>query len=87
MNEVQHHAPSETEIENESKFINKHLKLGEMLQKHSKDSQMILMTLPQDRQGATNPIIYFGALDFMTRNLPPLLLVGGNNVSALTFHT
>ena len=87
MKEVQQHAPTEAEIENESKLINKHLKLGEMLQKHSKDSQMILMTLPQDRLGSTNPIIYFGALDFMTRNLPPLLLVGSNNVSALTFHT
>merc|ERR1711892_778384 len=83
----QQSAPTEADIENESKFINKHLKLGEMLQKHSKDSQMILMTLPQDRLGTANPIIYMGALDFMTRNLPPLLLVGGNNTSALTFHT
>merc|ERR1711892_226530 len=87
MNGAQQSAPTEADIENESKFINKHLKLGEMLQKHSKDSQMILMTLPQDRLGTTNPIIYMGALDFMTRNLPPLLLVGGNNTSALTFHT
>eukprot|EP00092_Neocalanus_flemingeri_P009713 GFUD01010461.1.p1 GENE.GFUD01010461.1~~GFUD01010461.1.p1 ORF type:complete len:716 (+),score=77.54 GFUD01010461.1:160-2148(+) len=78
---------TETDLENESSFINKHLKLGEMLQKHSKDSQMILMTLPQDRLGNTNPVIYMGALDFMTRDLPPLLLVGGNNTSALTFYT
>lgn len=87
MNGVTHSVPTEAEIESESTFINKHLKLGEMLQKHSKDSQMILMTLPQDRLGTTNPIIYAGALDFMTRDLPPLLLVGGNNISALTFHT
>jgi len=87
MNGVPQSVVTEADIENESSFINKHLKLGEMLQKHSKDSQMILMTLPQAQVGNTNPLIYMGALDFMTRDLPPLLLVGGNNTSALTFYT
>ena len=77
----------ETDIKKEKTLINKHLKLGEMLQKHSKDSQMILVTLPQERIGNTNPILYMAALDFMTRNMPPTLLVGGNNTSALTFYT
>ena len=77
----------DADIEKEETFINKHLKLEEMLQKHSKDSQMILITLPQERIGNTNPILYMAALDFMTRNLPPTLLVGGNNTSALTFYT
>ena len=75
------------DIENEQEFINKHLRLSEEIQKHSSDAQMILMTLPQQYIGNTNPAIYMASLDFMTRNLPPTLLIGGNNVSVLTSFT
>ena len=37
--------------------------------------------------GTTHPAIYMAGLDMMTRDLPPTLLVGGNNVSVLTSFT
>ena len=45
------------------------------------------VTLPQQYLGGTHPALYMAALDFMTRGLPPTLLVGGNNVSVLTSFT
>ena len=78
---------TEEDIDKEQAFINKHLRLSEELQKHSSNAQMILLTLPQQYMGTTNPAIYMAAVDFMTRNLPSTLLVGGNNVSVLTSFT
>ena len=75
---------TEEEISREQEFINKHLRLSEELQKHSGNAQMILLTLPQQFIGNTNSAIYMAAIDMMTANLPPTLLVGGNNVSVLT---
>ena len=77
-------AVSEEDIEKEQVFINKHLRLSEELQRHSSNAQMVLITLPQQYMGSTNPAIYMAAVDFMTRNLPATVLVGGNNVSVLT---
>ena len=78
---------NENDIEKEQEFINKHLRLSEEMQKHSSDAQMIMLTLPQQYIGKTNPAIYMASIDFMTRNLPPTLLIGGNNVSVLTSFT
>ena len=75
---------TEEEVNKEQEFINKHLRLSEELQKHSSNAQMILLTLPQQFIGQTNRAIYMAAIDMMTTNLPPTLLVGGNNVSVLT---
>jgi len=77
----------EGELEREREFINKHLRLSEEMQARSRDSQMILLTLPQQFIGTTHPAIYMAGLDMMTRDLPPTLLVGGNNVSVLTSFT
>jgi len=74
-----------TDIEEEKDLINEHLRLAELMKKHSSDAQMILVTLPQQRRGSTNSAIYMACLDIMTRNLPPILLTGGNNISVLTF--
>ena len=78
---------TEEDITNHQEFINKHLRLSEELQKHSSSAQMVLITLPQQYIGSTHPAIYMAAVDFMTRNLPSTVLVGGNNVSVLTSFT
>lgn len=75
------------DIEADQEFINKHLRMGELLQKYSRDAQMILLTLPQQQLGKTNPAIYLAGLDMMTKDLPPTLLIGGNNTSVLTSFT
>ncbi|GBM78302.1 Solute carrier family 12 member 1 [Araneus ventricosus] len=66
---------------------NQFLRLRELLEKHSKSSNLIVMTLPLPRKdGATAPL-YLAWLDILTKDLPPFLLVRGNQTSVLTFYS
>jgi solute carrier family 12 sodium/potassium/chloride transporter 2 len=66
---------------------NRHLRLAELLREHSKESQQIVMTLPMPRKGSVCPALYMAWLEIMTRDLPPTLLVRGNQTSVLTFYS
>jgi len=66
---------------------NRHLRLSELLQENSRDSQMIFLTLPMPRKGQVSGLLYLAWLDMMTKNLPPTLLIRGNQTSVLTFYS
>ena len=79
-------------VSHEEKLVNKektnrHLRLSELLQDHSKDSEMIFLTLPMPRKGQVSGLLYLAWLDVMTENLPPTLLIRGNQSSVLTFYS
>jgi hypothetical protein len=57
----------EEDIKAEYTMVNKHLRISELLQNHSADAQMIFLTLPQQKQGATNPALFLASMDIMTR--------------------
>jgi len=76
--------PADLQAEREK--TNRHLRLAEMLRKYSSESEMVVMTLPLPRRGQ-NPALYMAWLDIMTKNLPPTLLVRGNQQSVLTFYS
>ena len=66
--------PEEELLANKEK-TNRHLRLAELLQGHSKDSEIIVMTLPMPRKGNVSSALYMAWLDIMTENLPPTLLI------------
>ena len=66
---------------------NRNLRLAELLREHSTESEMVIMTLPMPRKGATPPNLYMSWLEVMTRKMPPFLLVRGNQTSVLTFYS
>merc|ERR1719481_190830 len=79
-------------LSEEEKFANKektnrHLRLYELLQEHSKNAEMIFLTLPMPRKSQVSGLLYLAWLDIMTRNLPPILLIRGNQTSVLTFYS
>lgn len=78
--------PEEELLANKEK-TNRHLRLSELLQAHSKDSEIIFMTLPMPRKGHVSAALYMAWLDIMTENLPPTLLIRGNQTSVLTFYS
>ncbi|CAP36148.2 Protein CBR-NKCC-1 [Caenorhabditis briggsae] len=63
------------------------LRAGELLQEHSIKADLIVMTLPVPRKGMVSSSLYLSWLEVMTRNLPPILLVRGNQQSVLTFYS
>ena len=65
----------------------RHLRLAELLRHYSSESEMVVMTLPLPRRGHTSPALYMAWLDIMTKNLPPILLIRGNQEPVLTFYS
>ncbi|XP_043285167.1 bumetanide-sensitive sodium-(potassium)-chloride cotransporter [Venturia canescens] len=66
---------------------NRHLRLRELLQEHSMEANLIVMTLPMPRKGAVSAPLYMAWLETLTRDTPPFLLVRGNHTSVLTFYS
>eukprot|EP00092_Neocalanus_flemingeri_P010472 GFUD01011283.1.p1 GENE.GFUD01011283.1~~GFUD01011283.1.p1 ORF type:complete len:1082 (+),score=181.23 GFUD01011283.1:264-3509(+) len=77
----------ESELQSEREKTNRHLRLTEMLRQYSKDSELVVMTLPLPRRGHTSPALYTAWLDIMTKDMPPTLLIRGNQQSVLTFYS
>lgn len=65
----------------------RHLRLRELLYEHSFNSQMIVMTLPIPRKGIVSAPLYLAWLEVLTQDMPPMLLVRGNQTSVLTFYS
>nr|CAD7591528.1 unnamed protein product [Timema genevievae] len=63
------------------------LRLRELLQQNSKDASLIVMSLPMPRKGSVSAPLYMAWLEVLTRDLPPFVLVRGNQSSVLTFYS
>merc|ERR1719361_1813799 len=78
---------SDEELHLEREKTNRHLRLAEMVRAYSSESELIVLTLPIPKRGATTPALYMSWLDVMTKDLPPVLLIRGNQQSVLTFYS
>lgn len=66
---------------------NLQLRLRELLLKHSTSASLVVMSLPMPRQGAVSAPLYMSWLEVLTKDMPPFLLVRGNQSSVLTFYS
>ncbi|XP_075209863.1 bumetanide-sensitive sodium-(potassium)-chloride cotransporter-like [Lycorma delicatula] len=66
---------------------NRHLRLRELLLQHSTESTFIVMTLPMPRKGTVSAPLYMAWLEMLTRDLPPYLILRGNQTSVLTYYS
>jgi len=78
---------SEDELQLEREKTNRHLRLAELVRAYSSESELVVMTLPLPRRGSTSAALYMTWLDIMTKDMPPVLLVRGNQQSVLTFYS
>ncbi|XP_063680874.1 solute carrier family 12 member 2-like isoform X2 [Bolinopsis microptera] len=63
-----------------------YIRMGELLRdKTTEDTQLIVLTLPVPRD-STPPQKYMSWLEVMSNNLPPILMLRGNQQDALTFY-
>ncbi|RXG73338.1 Solute carrier family 12 member 2 [Armadillidium vulgare] len=66
---------------------NRHLRLRELLLENSQNSSLIVMTLPLPRQNRVSAPLYMAWLETLTKDMPPFLLIRGNQQSVLTFYS
>lgn len=66
---------------------NRHIRLRELLIQYSQDASLIVMTLPMPRKGTCSAPMYLAWLETLTRDMPPFLLIRGNQTSVLTFYS
>ena len=64
-----------------------HLRLSEIVRYKSKDSAMVIMTLPLPSRSSTSASLYMSWLDFLSKDIESFLFVRGNQESVLTFYS
>ncbi|KAK3882150.1 hypothetical protein Pcinc_013455 [Petrolisthes cinctipes] len=78
---------SEAELLGQREKTNRHIRLKELLVENSKDSSLIVMTLPMPRKTSVSAPLYMAWLDTLTSDLPPFILIRGNQTSVLTYYS
>uniref|UniRef100_A0A914VZI6 Solute carrier family 12 member 2 n=1 Tax=Plectus sambesii TaxID=2011161 RepID=A0A914VZI6_9BILA len=67
--------------------IYRQLRCRELLLQHSSNADLIVVTLPVPRKGIISSYMYMAWLEMLTRDLPPTLLIRGNQTSVLTLYS
>ncbi|KAL0271481.1 UNVERIFIED_CONTAM: hypothetical protein PYX00_008562 [Menopon gallinae] len=78
---------TDSELESLRDKTNRHLRLREFLLQHSSQAKLIVMSLPMPRKGMVSAPLYMAWLECITRDMPPMLLIRGNQTSVLTFYS
>ncbi|XP_062588171.1 solute carrier family 12 member 3-like [Saccostrea cucullata] len=65
----------------------RNVRLRELLLEHSKDAALIVMTLPVPRKSTCPAGLYMAWIETLTKDMPPILLLRGNQSSVLTFYS
>ena len=63
------------------------IRLGELLHEHSSEAKLIALTLPIPTQSIVTPLMYLSWLEVLSADLPPVLLIRGNQTSVLTYYS
>ncbi|CAG0890209.1 unnamed protein product [Cyprideis torosa] len=66
---------------------NRHMRLRELLQENSRGSSFVVITLPMPRKGAVSAPLYMAWLELLTRDMPPILVIRGNQEQVITFYS
>jgi len=78
---------SEEELLLQKDRTHRHVRTRELMLQHSKDAKLIVMTLPMPRKGICSAGLYMAWIDTLTRDMPPILLLRGNQENVLTYYS
>ncbi|XP_053318624.1 solute carrier family 12 member 2-like [Spea bombifrons] len=78
---------SDDELETFKEKTQRQIRLNELLQEHSLSANLIVVTMPVARKGAVSNALYMAWLEILSKDLPPVLLIRGNQQSVLTFYS
>lgn len=64
------------------------IRIGELVRQNcSEDTRLVVISIPVPVTDVTTPLMYMSWLEVLSADLPPVLLVRGNQSSVLTFYT
>ncbi|VDP17880.1 unnamed protein product [Soboliphyme baturini] len=66
---------------------NNMLRTSEVLRHHSSNADLIILTFPVPRRGRVSAGLYLSWLEMLTAQIPPVLLIRGNQEPVLTLYT
>ncbi|XP_041794212.1 solute carrier family 12 member 1 isoform X2 [Chelmon rostratus] len=66
---------------------NLQVRLNELLQANSKSANLIIVSMPIARKESVSDFLYMAWLETLTKDLPPTLLIRGNQKSVLTYYS
>ncbi|CAG9772962.1 unnamed protein product [Ceutorhynchus assimilis] len=78
---------SEVELNTYQDKTHRQLRLRELLLENSRDANLVVMSLPMPRKGNISAPLYMSWLEILTKDMPPSLLVRGNQQSVLTYYS
>jgi hypothetical protein len=78
---------STEDVGNHKKTTNFHLRMSEIIQANSIESDLIIMTLPIPSRTGLPHSLYMAWLDFLSWDMPPFLFLRGNQSSVITFYS
>ena len=64
------------------------IRLGELVREHSRDSKLVVLTMPIPRKSVVSNLMYMSWLETISQDLDAeMLFVRGNQTSVLTFYS
>uniref|UniRef100_A0A3B5BK70 Solute carrier family 12 member 1 n=1 Tax=Stegastes partitus TaxID=144197 RepID=A0A3B5BK70_9TELE len=81
------HKITDEELSSFEEKTNLQIRLNELLQKHSKSANLIIVSMPIARKESISDFLYMAWLDVLTKDLPATVLIRGNHKSVLTFYS
>lgn len=63
------------------------IRVGELVRERSKNANLVVISLPIPVAEVTTPNLYMSMLEALSADLPPVLLIRGNQSSVLTFYS
>lgn len=63
------------------------IRIGELIRERSKEAKLAIISLPVPIDEVTTPLMYMSWLEVLSNDLPPVLMVRGNQTSVLTFYS
>ncbi|XP_069758934.1 solute carrier family 12 member 1 isoform X2 [Narcine bancroftii] len=78
---------TDAELERFKDKTYRQVRLNELLQENSRAANIIVMSLPIARKEAVSSYLYMAWLEILSRNLPPVIMIRGNQKNVLTFYS
>uniref|UniRef100_A0A4W3GE53 Solute carrier family 12 member 1-like n=1 Tax=Callorhinchus milii TaxID=7868 RepID=A0A4W3GE53_CALMI len=78
---------TDAELERFKDKTYRQVRLNELLQENSRAANMVIVSLPIAKKGAVSGHLYMAWLEILSRNLPPVIMIRGNQKSVLTFYS